>query len=115
MMSQRSKGELVEVIRPRYLKASRREKTTIIDEFIVATDYHRKHALRLLKKGYAAKGTKKRGRRKKYKGEVIQVMIKIWEICGRICSKRLQPFLKIRYTLLAFQGLLCFRKVAAIF
>ena len=36
MMSQRSKGELVEVIRPRYLKASKREKTTIIDEFITS-------------------------------------------------------------------------------
>lgn len=45
MMSQRSKRELVKVIRPRYLKASRREKTTIIDEFIAATNYHRKHVI----------------------------------------------------------------------
>jgi len=36
---------------------------------------------------------KKPGRRKKYQGEVVQVLEQVWEIYGRICSKRLHPFL----------------------
>jgi len=93
MMSQGSKRELVEVIRPRYLKATRKEKSSIIDEFIAITRYHRKHAIRLLRKGYAGGKRKRSGRKKKYQGEVIQALVRIWEICGRICSKRLKPFL----------------------
>ena len=92
-MSQRSKRELLEAIRPRYLKANRARKSQIIDEFIAATGYHRKYAIRVLKKGAKPKGINKKGRRKVYQGEVVTVLENIWEICGRICSKRLKPFL----------------------
>jgi len=44
MMSLKSKRELLEVVRPRYLKASKAEKQKILDEFTCATGYHRKHA-----------------------------------------------------------------------
>jgi hypothetical protein len=93
MMSQRSKRELVESIRPRYLKADKKEKERILNEFVAITEYHRKHAIRLLKHGYKAKGIKKPGRQKIYTGAVIDTLVRIWEICGRICSKRLHPFL----------------------
>jgi len=66
MMSQGSKRELVESIRPRYLKASRTEKSNIIDEFIANTGCHRKHAIRVLRRGYPARKKKKSGRKKKY-------------------------------------------------
>ena len=49
MMSLKSKCELLEVVRPRYLKASKAEKQKILDEFTWATQYHRKHAIRVLK------------------------------------------------------------------
>ena len=39
MMSQRSKRELLEAVRPRYLKAKMVEKTRILDEFIASTGY----------------------------------------------------------------------------
>jgi hypothetical protein len=100
MMSQHSKRELVDTIRPRYLKAPRKEKSSIIDEFIAITGYHRKHAIRLLRKGYPARKKKRSGRKKKYQGEVIQALTQIWEICGRICSKRLKPFLPEMVTVL---------------
>jgi len=51
MMSQRSKRELLEKIRLRYLKAKRSEKETILDEFVAVTSYHRKYATRILKHG----------------------------------------------------------------
>ena len=93
MMSHRSKKELTETIRGRYLKANKEKKQQMLDEFVAATGYHRKYAIRLLKHGPGPRAMKKKGRRKKYTGEVIDALIEIWEICGRICSKRLQPFL----------------------
>ncbi len=93
MMSQRRKRELLETIRPRYLKAEKGGKTRILDEFVAATGYHRKYAIRVLKHGRKASGVRKKGRRKEYQGEVVAVLTRIWEICGRICSKRLKPFL----------------------
>jgi hypothetical protein len=47
----------------------------------------------VLKHGPKAKGLKKPGRKKEYQGEVVRVLTRIWEICGRICSKRLKPYL----------------------
>jgi len=93
MMSQRSKREMIEAIHPRYLKANRAGKTQILDEFIATTGYHRKYAIRVLKHGAKAKGIKKVGRRKTYQGEVVQALEQIWEIYGRICSKRLHPYM----------------------
>ena len=93
MMSHLSKKELLEVIRPRYLKATKKEKKQILDEFIAATGYHRKYAIRVLKHRPKLKGLKKPGRQKIYDDAVIQALTIIWEICGRICSIRLKPFI----------------------
>jgi hypothetical protein len=93
MMSQRSKREMIEAIRPRYLKANKTGKEQILDELIATTGYHRKHAIRVLKHSLKPKGLHKPGRRKIYQGEVVQALEKIWAIYGRICSKRLHPFL----------------------
>lgn len=93
MMSHRSKRELLEVIRPRYLKATRKEKKQILDELIAATGYHRKYAIRVLKHPPKSKGLKKPGKQKVYGDDVVQALTTIWEICGRICSKRLKPFI----------------------
>ena len=94
MMSQRSKRELIENIHPRYLKATKAGKTQILDEFVATTGCHRKYAIRVLKHGPQPKGLHPAvGRSKIYQGEVVQVLEQIWEICGRICSKRLHPFL----------------------
>ena len=96
MMSLKSKRELLEVVRPRYLKASKVEKQKMLDEFTFATGYHRKHAIRVLKNQVQVQNHLK-GKTKTYKtiyrGEVVQALEQIWEICGQICSKRLQPYL----------------------
>jgi len=96
MMSLKSKSELLEVVRPRYLKASKAEKQKILDEFTAATGYHRKHAIRILKNKVQVQNHIK-GKTKTYQtiyaGEVVKALEQIWEIYGHICSKRLQPFL----------------------
>lgn len=94
MMSLKSKCELLEVVRPRYLKATKTEKQKILDEFSSATGYHRKHAIRVLKNRVPKSGRRKRtGYPTIYSGEVVQALEQIWEIYGHLCSKRLQPFL----------------------
>ncbi len=93
MMSQQSKHELQAEVQPRYLKASKAEKKTILDEFTATTGYHRKYAIRILKRGYPRCRHKPKGRKTVYRGEVVEVLEQIWEIYGRICSKRLHPYL----------------------
>jgi hypothetical protein len=92
-MTSKSKRELLQAIRPRYLRANKTEKAVMLDEFCAATRYHRKYAIRLLKQGPPAKKLKKLGRTKIYQGEVVTALTQIWEICGRICSRRLHPYL----------------------
>lgn len=96
MMSLKSKRELLEVLRPRYLKANKVEKEKMLDEFTAATGYHRKHAIRILKNQRQVQNHFK-GKTKTYpavyRGEVVRVLEQLWEIYGQICSKRLQPYL----------------------
>ena len=49
-MSPRSKKEYIEAIFLRYKKAPYKEKTIILDEFCATCGYHRKHAIRLLRR-----------------------------------------------------------------
>ena len=94
MMSQKSKRELLEVVRPRYLKANKVEKQKMLDEFTSATGYHRKYAIRVLKDQVQKHLNRKpKGYPAVYRGEVVQALEQIWEIYGCLCSKRLQPFL----------------------
>jgi hypothetical protein len=96
MMSLKSRNELVEVVRPRYLQASKVEKRKILDELTFATGYHRKHAIRVLRNKVQVQNRLK-GNPKTYPrlycGEVVQALEQIWQIYGHLCSKRLQPFL----------------------
>src|SRR5271157_1474597 len=92
-LSQQSKKELLEVVRERYVTAKRKEKQRILDELVAATGYHRKYAIRVLRHAGGKGLIRKRGRKKVYQGEVVIALEQIWEVCGRICSKRLQPFL----------------------
>ena len=95
-MSLKSKCELLEAVQPRYLKANKAEKQKILDEFTNATGYHRKHAIRVLKNKVQVQNMLRRKTKTYktiYRGEVVQALELIWEIYGRICSKRLQPFL----------------------
>lgn len=98
-MSQPSKRELVERLHPRYLQASRSEKTKILDEFVAVTGLHRKSAIRAPRKGYQ-RGRERRGRKRTYTGAVVAALVEVWRVCGCICGKRLQSFLPEMVTVL---------------
>lgn len=92
-MTQASVAEVVRVVRPRYLRAKRRDKTRILDEFVALTGYHRKAAIRVLRNGRKPTTWDRRGRPRVYTPDVKAALLQVWEVCGRICSKRLAPFL----------------------
>lgn len=102
-MTSISKKELISVIKTRYLKAGKREKTKILDEFCQGTGYARKYAIAILAAGHdnnriARVGRK--GRKKKYNHEIIAAIVKIWEVLDFPCGQRLKPALPEMYATL---------------
>jgi hypothetical protein len=92
-LSFRSKRELLLQIAPRYREASPALKTVILDEFVAATGYARKYAIRLLSHPVAPKLTIERPRAPHYGPEVQQALHLEWTAANHICAKRLILFL----------------------
>jgi hypothetical protein len=92
MMSTRSKRELLLAVSPRYVTATGATKQQMLDEFIATTGYHRKYALTLLNHPPLPRSRPiKRPRDKTYTAAIQRLLVQLWEIAGRICSKRLVP------------------------
>jgi len=101
-MTPNSKREYIEIMRARYLKADKKEKGKILDEFIKVTGYHRKAAIRVLTKKVKS-GISHKGRPTRY-NTVHQPLRTIWEASDRLCSKRLKPFIPEMIQVLRRQG-----------
>ena len=97
--------------KPRYQKASKKEKKTILDEFTRLTGYHRKSAVRLLSvkpvkqimvymKGKAVKIKPEKKRQSNRKGKriytdaVIDALRLVWTFFWYKCGKILAPFMR---------------------
>jgi len=90
------KKELIKALKPRYLKAGRKEKSKILNEFCSSTNYHRKYAIHILQAGFNNNKIKEIGRKQRkriYGSVVIAVIIKIWELLEYPCGIRLKPVL----------------------
>jgi hypothetical protein len=90
-MTSGSIKEYGEAMRKRYLPASKKEKTKLLGEFCTVTGYHRKAAVRLLRRPPG--GGERRGRAPRYTLPVAQALRRLWEASDHLCSKRLAPFL----------------------
>jgi len=101
-MTAKSIQEYAAIMRQRYLKAAKKEKGKILDEFIKVTGYHRKSAIRVLLKR-AQLPNNRRGRPASY-SSVLQPLKSIWEASDRLCSRRLQPFIPEMIQILRRQG-----------
>ena len=98
IMSPRSKKEYIEAIFLRYKKASPKEKTLILNEFCATCGYHRKHAIRVLRrfKRFTQPQPKKRGRSPLYRPDLLLKPLKqIWLAANLPCSKRLKALLPL--------------------
>ncbi len=92
-MTRGSIKEYNEAVQWRYLQAKKKKKSQILDEFINVIGYHRKAAIRLLRRGNQLMSNKKRGRPRQYGATVARALRVAWEATDRLCSKRLHPFL----------------------
>jgi hypothetical protein len=98
MMSPRSKKEYIETIYLRYRNASRNQKALILDECCATLGYHRKHAIRMLKrfKRFRKTKTKRPGRAPFYsQPSILKPLKKIWLAANLPCSKRLKIILPL--------------------
>jgi hypothetical protein len=78
-------------VRERYRAAGKREQGRILDEFCRTTGYHRKAAIRLLRRPPRPPGRRSPPRR--YGPDVAHALYRVWEVADRICAKRLAPLL----------------------
>ena len=86
-----AKRELLATLRALYRSSSKRDKSRILDEFIVITGHHRKHGIRLIGQLEDEEDTPRPARgRRIYDEAVREAAIVIWEVADRICGKRLK-------------------------
>ncbi|MBX9723025.1 MAG: hypothetical protein K2X81_16610 [Candidatus Obscuribacterales bacterium] len=91
-MTTRSRKELLAALRPLYAQVTWKEKQRVLDGFVAATGYNRKHATVLLNRKTEENGAAW-VRSRKYDEDVEVALIQVWKASNRICSKRLIPFL----------------------
>src|SRR5215208_7579490 len=90
---QQSKHELATALHGRYRAADRGGKGRILDEFVAATGYGRKRAIRLLRHGPPPPRGGHGGRPRHYSAVVVGALRVAAEVSGWLCGKRLAPFL----------------------
>jgi len=88
--------QALKAYRRRYQKASRNEKTTILDELCSVTGYHRKYAISLVNR--PVDRPEKEGKRQRgptYSAAAFRVIERIWEAAGYPWSQRLKALLPL--------------------
>lgn len=125
-VKQQSKQDLARALHPKYLRASRKEKGRLLDEFVEVTGYNRNYAKQLLLHGVASPrgrngngfdprtGTRCTGTRCHavgrptiYSGTILQALHVTAEATGWICGKRLKGVLPELVAALEQEGALC--------
>src|SRR5215210_1858635 len=93
-MSFRGKRELLAQVAPRYHQAPPVQKSLILDEFVAATGYARKYAIRLLARPPLPPPPAIRRPRVPQYGPPVQAALEVaWAAANFIGTKRLVPFL----------------------
>jgi hypothetical protein len=86
----------IDQLRARYRKASKKERTAILDEYVKTTGYHRKHATRVLAGTQArSDGPRRRARQRIYGAEEARALLRLTELFDGICAKLLRAALDV--------------------
>ena len=89
-LSLATRRELITAIAGRYHAAARADKKKILDEFIEVAGFHRKHAIRALRRTVVADAKVPAPRARIYDQAVVEGLTILWEAADRICAKRLK-------------------------
>lgn len=116
----RTDDKYLKQLQARYRKASRQERSVILDEFVKTTGYHRKYAIAILGGRRPRKqGPVRRPRRAIYGEEEARALEELAELFDQICSKRLRIALDVELPRLYQAGSVsmshqCYEKLLAI-
>jgi len=92
-------------LRARYRRASKKERSAILDEYVRTTGCHRKHAIAVLRgKRKRAERPIRRPRRARYGAEEAQALLRLSELFDGICSKRLRAAMDVELSKLYAAG-----------
>ena len=98
-MSNASKREYLESIRPRYQYGSKKVKRLVLDEFCMVCGYNRKYAIRLLnapQRSRSAQDKTRAGRPAKYQQrELKDALVALWKAGNLPCGKRLKAMIPL--------------------
>src|SRR5277367_25477 len=103
-MTHAARAELVDAVQSRYTAASGKAKRRILDEFIAASGYHEKSAIRVLNRARPVKVRQTRKRPSLYDDASRAALIVLWEASDRVCSKRLKALMPILLTAMERNG-----------
>ena len=94
-MNMDARNQYLKVLQERYFVAkSKKEKSTILDEYCKNTGQNRKYVIRKINSPFFSKPKKKRIRKRIYDGYVREALAYVWEIFDYPCGQRLAPLLK---------------------
>ena len=116
----RTDDRYLKQLQVRYGKASKKERSVILDEFVKTTGYHRKYAIAVLNgRRERVAGPIRRPRRKVYGAEEAQAIAILAELFDHICSKRLRAAMDVEMPRLYKAGTLqisaqCYDKLLAV-
>ena len=98
-MDQHSKAELIKTYLKRYRRATKGEKSRIIDTIIETTGYCRKYIIQALNRKASVPKKITRDRVSRYE-PIMAPLKKLWGASNLLCGKRLQPFIPTLLTTL---------------
>ena len=110
-------GEYLRKLQVRYRKASKKERTIILDEVVKTTGYHRKYATALLNgKRERVQGPIRRPRRRVYGAEEADAIMILAGLFDHICSKLLRAAMDVELPRLCKAGVIqvgpeCYEKL----
>ena len=113
----RTDDRYLKQLQARYRKASKKEKTVILDEYVKTTGYHRKHATAVLNgRRERVQGPIRRPRRVLYGVEEANALATLADLFDNICSKRLRAAMDVELPQLYQAGVLrisstCYEKL----
>ncbi|MGC2086322.1 MAG: transposase, partial [Bradyrhizobium sp.] len=85
-----ARREVLSAVMERYRSAKRSEKGRILDELCATTGWHRKHAVRALRRRAKVVANAPRQRKRRYDATIKDAMTALWEASDRVCGKRLK-------------------------